>query len=158
MATVSLNRPIPVCAGGFPVAGGTPFRDGVGPTVATFPEKARQLVDLAVYLEREQIHIRAALGNQFNFLWLGTGQHSGGRVIGVQLMDHLRQVINCVPDFRIGVAKVQLIAYAPHQQGGVVFQGQDILFDLGQLTGNRLFIIVIEAVALTGHFNSHADH
>ena len=79
-------------------------------------------------------------------------------MVRVDLMDHFRDLVDCIPDLGVGVVQVQLVADAPYEQGRVVFQFQHLppdVFELG-LHGGR--IVVVEAVALAGHFNAHGHH
>jgi ABC-type sugar transport system ATPase subunit len=68
--------------------------------------------------------------------------HSG--MVAVDLMDHPGDIVDCVPDLAVGVVHGKLIANAPHQQGGMVFELKHTGFGLFELGANRLLIAIIE--------------
>ncbi|MNL46262.1 hypothetical protein D3C87_1689610 [compost metagenome] len=46
-------------------------------------------------------------------LLVDTCQHRGHQMIGIQLMDHGRNIIDSVPNFGIAIMQVELIADSP---------------------------------------------
>jgi hypothetical protein len=76
------------------------------------------------------------------------------RMVRIQFVDHLRDIVDGVPDARVGVAFIQLVANEPEQQGWVIFVLEDFVTDHRQLRGNGVGIVVVEAVTLGRHGQS----
>ena len=66
----------------------------------------------------------------------------------IELLDHLGDIFHRIPYIGIAVVQVYLIAYAPSQQGGVVFQRKNILSKGVALPAYAHGVIVIKSMPL----------
>lgn len=85
-------------------------------------------------------------------------QRGCDRMLRVRPVDHVGDLADRVPDGRIAVLQVQLVARHPHQHGGMILVQLHFPADTRQLVRHRVGVVVVEAVAFARHVDAHGHH
>jgi hypothetical protein len=139
----------------WPVA--PPLGHHVRPLPIRLAQVTRQIDNVGVHLNREQVQIGGTGPDLLDEVFAEAGQGRRGQVIGVHLVNHLRDVVDCVPDLWILALEIQFIANRPDDQRRMILVFQDLCLDAFELTGNRGLIVVVEAVAFAAQIQTHRD-
>ena len=137
-----------------PVADGAPFGDHQRQFRVERLEHFREDEHIAVDLDAEKIEVgRAPPDHPGEF-----GGHPGGGgrggVVGVELVDHLGDVVHRVVHPGVLVFEIEFVADHPDQQRGMVAVGQYGFPGLLELPGDGFGVVIVEAMAFPGDFNA----
>ncbi len=70
-------------------------------------------------------------------------------MIWVGFVNHLSYIIDCIPEFEIGITCFSFIAYRPYQKRRMVFEAFDCCFYFIKLSFYRRTVVIIKAVGLS---------
>jgi hypothetical protein len=111
----------------------------------------------AVYLEADEVDRRSPRLNLGDDVRFEAGYRRRHRMVRIQFVDHLRNVVDGVPYRGIGVAVIQFIADQPEQHGRMVLVLEHLFPNRSQLRGDGVGVVVVEAVTFCRHGQSERD-
>ena len=152
--TRKLHGRSPGCLFHLPIADRAPLRHHERTVETGFGDSVRQPEQAAVHLEADEVDGRRPRLDFRYDIRPEVRQRRRHRMVRIQFVDHLRDIVDGVPDARVGVAFIQLVADEPEQQGWVIFILEDFVTDPRQLRGDGVGIIVVKAVTLGRHGQS----
>jgi hypothetical protein len=157
---VVLDGRVPRSFRHLPVPRRSPFRHHVRAVPAGLRNAPRHVCDACVCLDAEEVQVRCARPDLMDQFRTDAGQHRGREVMGADLMDHLRDVIDRIPDPGIRRPQVQLVADAPDDQRRVVLVLLHLRTKSLQLRGDGFLVVVVEpeiAASITGTLPGHLE-
>ena len=156
IAAVRLDRRPPGRLFHLPVPDGPPFGDHVGAINPGVIDVPRHIHDVRVFLNADDVQVWHSLLDMAHQLGIhAERQRRGRRVLAVDFVDHLRDVVDGIEYGGIGVLQVGLVTDDPQQKSGVILVPEDFTPGKFKLPCNRLGIVVIESVALAADGNAH---
>ena len=134
---------------GLPVTDCAPLRHHEGRIEPGSREQFGQSEQAAVDLEAEEIEIRRALTHNGDILFVETGQRRRRRMIWVELVNHLRDLVHRVVNGVVFSVEVELVADDPGQQGRMIAVLENLLPHRLELRLYRSLVVIIESPSLS---------
>ena len=146
------ERHAPLGLGDLPMPRGAPLGDHVrlGPET---PRQRRHLVEVAVRIDPQQVHIRALLGDVLDLLLVASGaDHGHHRMVWVDLVNGRRDGVEPLPELPMvsntGRDPVELVAHRPEHHRRMRLQLINDLQHAPRLLGHHALVAPVHAIAL----------
>ena len=148
LRAVHLDRRPPCGRLDLPVPDGAPLRHHERPVEARFGKPLMQAEQAAVHLEADEIQARRPGHDLGIDVGLETRGRRRRRMVGVQLPDHLGNVVDGVVDPGVGVIVIELIADDPEQDGRMIAVLHDLATNEFELGRHGFGVVIVKPVPL----------